>query len=247
MSGAGSEQTRRRRASRGAFQSAGETKKHKKLKKPHETPRVSRGEPAGMKRGTFPGRAAGSAFQHRHLKGEGETKNTHNHSDPQRKRGPRCRLGAQGPVGTPRRRVRRTPRSARQGPEPSARRDGRRSAAPGAQGSGPAGRPGSAGSAARAAAPGSLPPAGGAFPAGRAPRAGPGGGVAISAKGNGARGAKVLREKGGKNRLKAAPRAAIRLPPGHAVPGPLGWALRALAAVPDAPVTSRGRDSSLRS
>lgn len=90
-------------------------------------------------------------------------------------------------------------------------------------------------------------PAGGRrLSGGRAQRPGPGGGVAVSAEGNGARGAKVLEEKR-KNRPELAPRAATGLPPGHAVPVPLGWAPRVRAAVPDAPVTSRGRDRRLRS
>lgn len=121
-----------------------------------------------MKRGTSPGQealteVAGSAFQHRNLKGGGGDEKKLFRST--KEAGPGCRRGAQGPAGIPRRRVKRTPRSARQGPGPRARRGGRRSAAPGAQGPGPAGRPGSARSTAgaAAAAPGSLPPAGGAF------------------------------------------------------------------------------------
>lgn len=44
-----------------------------------------------------------------------------------------------------------------------------------------------------------------------------------------------------------APRAAVELPPGHAVPVGLGWTPWVRAAVPDARVTSRGRDRRLRS
>lgn len=154
-----------------------------------------------------------------------------------------------GPTGGGRRLVRRARRSARPGPGPSSGRSGRRSAAPGAQAPGPAGRPGSAKGAesTAAAAPGSLRPAGGAFQAGgRAPRPGPGGGVAVSAERNRARGPTVLKKKS-KNRPERAPRAALGRLPGLGAPAPLKWAARVSAAVTYAPATSRGRDGRLGS
>lgn len=189
---------------------------------------------------------AGSVFQHRNLKGEKDAKKIiliHKGSAVGAQAGP------EGPARIPRRRVRRAPRSAGPGPGPSAGRSGCCSTAPGAQGPGPAGRPGPAGSAAgtaAAAAPGSLRPASGAFQAGghRCPARD---GASRSLQRKMGRAELRSSRKKGKNRLQTAPGAAIGLSPGHAAPTPLGMAPRVLAAVPDAPVTSRGRGRRLQS
>lgn len=71
---------------------------------------------------------------------------------------------------------------------------------------------------------------------GRAPRPGPGGGVAVSAERNRARGPTVLKKKS-KNRPERAPRAALGRLPGLGAPAPLKWAARVSAAVTYAPAT----------
>lgn len=131
-----------------------------------------------------------------------------------------------------------------QRPAPSARRSGR-ARCPGPW---PTGRPGFARSAAgtaAAAAPGPLWPAGGAFQAGedRGP-ARPGRGRRGLCRGK----RSARREGPGDKKGKIGPRwlpGRLELPLSHAVPVPLGWAPRVRAAVPDARVTSRGRDRRL--
>lgn len=151
---------------------------------------------------------AGSVFQHRNLKGEGG--GPPNHSDPQRKAGREAGAGGaagwgggwgrRAAAGLPRRLVRRARRSAPPGPGPSSGRSG---PPPGPRPRRPPRlrerRGGHGGGGSRFARTG-----GRRLSGGRAPRPGPGGGVAVSAEINGARGPTVLEEKG-KNRPRRLP------------------------------------------
>lgn len=198
-------------------------------------------------------RSAGRPSRPAASRGRGKPKkNNNNNSDPQRKPVQAAGGAGGGPVGIPRR-VRRTRPTVRPGPGPSAPREEERPPQRRARGPGlgPTGRPssarGAAGTAAAAAAaPGSLRPAGGAFQAGE--HSGPAReGASRSLQRETGRAERRSWSKKRKNRPALAPRAATGLPPGHAVPVPLGWAPRVRAAVPDARVTSRGRDRRLRS
>lgn len=206
-----------------------------------------------MKGGTFLDQGAlpemaGSVFQHRNLKGEGKAKKIfliipiHKGSGVgaagrSRRGRPGFRGGSRGPRAQPNQA--RGP--ARGGADTAAPRPAPRAQAP------PAAQARREARQTQRRRPLQVAPASGRrLSGGRALRPGPGGGVAISAEGNGSRGAKVLEEKEEKNRLQTAPRAVIRLPPGHAASVQLGWAPRVPAAVPNASGTSRGRDRRLR-